>query len=146
MAVRFFWDLALSWLAAIVIAGLIALAMFALSPSARAQQPPTSNLVSGNGSATGTGATTIIAAPTATRRIYVTGAHCARSDAGTTAIFVTFNDTSSTIMVLPNSGGGGANNMAFASPLTVPAATAFTFAASANTTTVYCNAQGFTGN
>jgi hypothetical protein len=68
-----------------------------------------------------------------------------RNDAGASAIFVTFNDNASTVMVLPNSGGGG-NNMMFPSPLMVPAATAFKFTASNSTSTVYCNAQGFTGN
>jgi hypothetical protein len=127
----------------------IALALFyvvAFCSVAFAQQPPISNLVSGEASATGTAATTIISAPTKTRRIYVTGAQCSRNDAGTTAIFVTFNDTSSTIAVLPNSGGGGANNMVFTSPLTVPTATALTFTSSASTSTVYCNAQGFTSD
>jgi hypothetical protein len=51
-----------------------------------------------------------------------------------------------TVLVIPNSGGGGANNMQFPSPLTVPAATALTFTTSASTSTVYCNAQGFTGD
>jgi hypothetical protein len=145
MTAAFIWRIILGWTALLVLVGLAAMLAFVVTP-AHAQQPPTSNLVSGNGSATGTGATTIIAAPSATRRIYVRSVACGRNDAGTTAIFVTFNDTSSTVMVLPNSGGGGANNMAFASPLTVPAATAFTFTASTGISTVYCNAQGFTGN
>jgi hypothetical protein len=143
---RLIWNVCLTWLTFVVLAGLIALAMITLTPLAHAQQPVTSNLVSGNGSATSTAATQIIAAPTVTRRIYVRSAACARTDAGTSAIFVTFNDVSSTVMVLPNSGGGGGNNMVFASPLTVATATAFTFTSSAGTTTVYCNAQGFTGN
>ena len=127
----------------------IALALFYLTAFcsvAFAQQPPISNLVSGGASATGTAATTIISAPTKTRRIYVTGAQCGRNDAGTAAIFVTLNDTSSTVLVLPNSAGGGANNMVFTSPLTVPAATALTFTSVGQHITVYCNAQGFTGD
>jgi hypothetical protein len=97
MTARLIWNVLLSWLAAIVIAGLIALAMFALSPSARAQQPPTSNLVSGSGNATTTAQTTIIAAPTGTRRLYIRSVECGRSDAGTTAISVSFNDDGSTV-------------------------------------------------
>jgi hypothetical protein len=54
MAARFFWDLLLGWLAAVVLAGLIVLGWLALSLPARAQQPPTSNLVSGEASATTT--------------------------------------------------------------------------------------------
>jgi hypothetical protein len=146
MAARFFWDLLLGWLAAVVLAGLIVLGWVALSLPARAQQPPISNLVSGSGSATGTGATTIITAPSNTRRIYVTSVQCGRTDAGTAAIRVTLNDNASTPIVLQNAGGGGGNNPVFASPLTVPAGTALTFTSSASTSTVYCNAQGFTGN
>jgi hypothetical protein len=104
------------------------------------------NLVSGSASATGTGATQIIAAPTTTRRIYVTSVQCGRNDAGTSAIFATLNDNASTVVVVPNSGGGGGSNMTFPSPLTVPAATALTFQASSGVTTLYCNAQGYTGN
>jgi hypothetical protein len=109
---------------------------------AHAQQS-VSNLVSGSGSGTDTAAHTIIAAPTSAsaRRIYVTSAQCFRTDAGTTAIRVTLNDDGGTVIGLPNSGGGGGSN-----PLTVPAATALTFTASSGVTSVYCNAQGFTGN
>jgi hypothetical protein len=127
----------------------IALALFyvvAFCSIAFAQQPPISNLVSGSGNATGTGATQIIAAPTNTRRIYVTSVQCGRNDAGTSAIRASLNDNAGTVLVIPNSGGGGANNMQFPSPLTMPAATALTFTSSASTSTVYCNAQGFTGD
>ena len=121
--------------------------VFCLVAPADSQIPTTGNLVSGAGNATGTGATTIIAAPTASGfRIYVTGVQCARTDAGTTAIFVTLNDTSSTIIVLPNSGGGGGNNQVYQSPLTVGRTTALTFTASSGTSTVYCNAQGYAAN
>jgi hypothetical protein len=113
---------------------------------AYAQQPPTSNLVSGSANSTDTAAHTIITAPTATRRIYVTSGQCGRTDAGTTAIKVTLNDIAGTVLVLPNSGGGGGNNAPFPAPLTVPAATALTFTSSASTSTVYCSAQGFTGD
>jgi hypothetical protein len=104
------------------------------------------NLVSGAGSSTGTAATQIIAAPSATRRIYITVIECGRNDAGTSAIRATLNDNAGTVVVLPNSGGGGGNNMPFPSPLTLPTATALTFTNSASTSTVYCNAQSFTRN
>ena len=100
------------------------------------------NFVSGKGSATGTGATTIITAP-GSNKLYITGAQCFRTDAGTTAAYVTFNDGASTVMGLANSGGGGGNNMVFSTPLVVAATTAFTFTASGSLTTVYCNAQGY---
>jgi hypothetical protein len=128
---------------------IIAACLFGLAPAptpADAQQQQISDLVSGSGSATGTSATTIIAAPSGTRRLYISSVECARSDAGTSAIYVTLNDDAGTIVVLPNSGGGGANNLTFPSPLTVAAATALKFTASTNTSTVYCSAAGFSGN
>ena len=104
------------------------------------------NLIEGSGSATGTGATTIIAAVTpASLRMYIESVQCGRNDGGTSAIFVTFNDLNSTIMVVPNNGGGGGNNMVFGDPLIVAANTAFTFTASSGVSTLYCNAQGHTG-
>ncbi len=117
-------------------------ATLALASPARAQTVAFP-LVSGAASATGTGATEIIAAP-ATLKLYITAVQCGRDDAGTTAIRVTFNDSAATVLVLPNSGGGGGNNANFtASPLTVAATTHFTFTASAGTTTVRCSAQGY---
>jgi hypothetical protein len=110
-------------------------------------QVPHGNFVSGSGSATNTAATTIISALTGSLRIYVSSVQCGRTDAGTTAIYVTLNDTSSTVIVLPNAGNGGGNNMSFATaPLTVARATALTFTASSGVSTVYCNAQGYAAN
>jgi hypothetical protein len=103
---------------------------------------PNGNVVSGSGSATGTGATTIIKAPN-TGRLYVTGTQCFRTDAGTSAVYVTLNDAASTVIGLANSGGGGGNNMVFTSPLLVAAQTALTFTASGSISTIYCNAQGY---
>jgi hypothetical protein len=129
----------------------LALALWLLALSSCAGTPALAqarldNLVSGSASATGTSATTIIVAFASPQFIYVTAVQCGRTDAGTSAIHVTFSDTASTVMVIPNTSGGGANNMIFQQPLTVAADTAFTFTSSASTSTVYCNAQGFTGN
>ena len=137
------WQAVAVWVTALVLAGLAALLAFAVSAHAQSRLD---NLVSGAASATGTSQTTIIAAPSGPRVNYITAAQCGRSHAGTTAIYVTLNDNALTVIVLPNSGGGGGNNIVFTSPLTVPAATALTFAASGSTSTIYCNAQGFTGN
>lgn len=123
-----------------------ALTWLAIAGAAFAQQPRMGNLVSGSGNATTTAQTTIIAAPTTTRRLYISSVECGRTDAGTTAISVSFNDDATTVMVVPNSGGGGGNNMSFPSPLTVASATAFKFTASSGVTTLYCNAQGYTDN
>jgi hypothetical protein len=128
-----------------LLAGIVALALL-FGQLAHAQSANTENLVSGSGSATDTAGHTIIAAPTTTRRLYIRSLQCYRTDAGTTAIRVTLNDDASTVIGLPNNGGGGGSNVVFESPLTLPAATALTFTASAGTTTVYCNAQGFSGN
>lgn len=103
------------------------------------------NMVRGSASATGTGATTLIAAGGANIKTYVTDVECGRSDAGTAAIIVTLSDSASTILVLPNSGGGGGNNKTFNTPLVTAANTALTFTSGTGTTTVYCSAQGFSG-
>lgn len=103
------------------------------------------NMVRGSASATGTGATTLIAAGGASVKTYVTDVECGRSDAGTSAITVTFSDAAATILVLPNSGGGGGNNKTFNVPLVTAANTAFTFTSGTSTTTVFCSAQGFSG-
>lgn len=100
------------------------------------------NFVSGTGAATGTGATTIIVAPSS-NKLYITGVQCGRDDAGTTAIHVTLNDAASTILILPNTGGGGGNNAVFSTPIVIATTTAFTFTSSNSTTTVRCSAQGF---
>jgi hypothetical protein len=110
-------------------------------------QTPQRNFVSGSGNATGTGATTIIAAPSITGyRLYVRSVQCGRTDAGTTASRVTLNDDGSTVLVLPNTGGGGSSNVVFPMPLTVPRTTALTFTSSASISTVYCSAQAFEDN
>lgn len=65
------------------------------------------SMVRGSASATGTGATTLIAAGGSNVKTYVTDVECGRNDAGTTAIFVTLSDAASTILVLPNNGEEG---------------------------------------
>jgi hypothetical protein len=118
----------------------------AMLASAAAQQPQ-GNFVFGSGNATNTAATTIIASPGTSLRIYVTGVQCGRNDAGTTAIRVTLNDDKSSVLVLPNAGGGGGNNMDFGEGvITVARGSPLTFTASAGTSTVYCNAQGYAAN
>jgi hypothetical protein len=108
----------IAWLALFVVLA-VALSSCGMTPALA--QPVTENLVSGSGSATGTSATQIIAAPSGTRRIYVTSVQCGRTDAGTSAIYVTLNDDGATVLVIPNAGNGGDSNMMFGSPLTVAA-------------------------
>jgi hypothetical protein len=105
------------------------------------------NMLRCTNNTTGTGATTCtgMGAQGAGVKIYVTDIECGRTDAGTSAITVTFNDTSTASLVLPNAGNGGGNNKTFNVPLAVAANTALTFTASAGVTTLYCSAQGFKG-
>lgn len=104
---------------------------------------PSAFRVSGTTTSTNTSAHTIIAAGAGSLKNYITGVQCGRTDAGTSPIVLTFSDAQSSIMILPNGGNGGANNMAFDSPLATAAATAFTVTSGTSTTTVYCNAQGY---
>jgi len=85
-------------------------------------------------------------APSGGQFAYVTRVECGRDDSGTLAAWVTLNDTASTIIVLPPSGG---NNPVFDPPLRVNAVnTAPTFTPSTpllGTKGAGCAAQGFNG-
>ena len=78
-------------------------------------------------------------------KTYITDIQCGRTDAGTTALAVTFNDNANTVMVLPNNGGGGGNNISPKIPLVTAANATFTFSSSISVGTLICNAQGFSG-
>jgi hypothetical protein len=101
-------------------------------------------MVRGANSATGTSATTLtgMGAPGAGVSNYIASAQCFRTDGGTTLIYATLNDSASTQIPVP-AGGGAA--IVFATPLKVAANTAATFTPSSGVTTMFCNAQGFTG-
>jgi hypothetical protein len=105
------------------------------------------NYVRGAASATGTSATTLLPAATSLKN-YVVAIQCYRSDTpgSPSTITITFNDSASTVIVLPNTGGGGGSNVPLTIPLVTATDTAFTFTSGTNTTTVYCNAQGYTGS
>jgi hypothetical protein len=103
------------------------------------------NMVRGSNTSTGTSAVTILSAGGASVKTYVTDVECGRTDAGTSPILVTFNDSASTPLVVPNAGSGGGHDKTFNVPLVTAANTAFTFTPSSATTTVYCAAQGFEG-
>jgi hypothetical protein len=104
----------------------------------------TSNMLRGANSATTTGATTFtgMGAQGAGIKIYVNGLHCFRTDAGTTASYVVLNDSASTPVALP---AGGGSNPPLVTPLMIAANTAFQFTPHDALTTVFCDAQGFTG-
>jgi hypothetical protein len=99
--------------------------------------------VSGKATSTDTSAHTLIAAGTGSLKNYITDIQCSRNDGGTTPITLTFSDTASSTMMIPNAGNGGINNFHTNSPFVTAAATAFTFTSGTGTTTVSCNAQGY---
>jgi hypothetical protein len=99
------------------------------------------NMVRGSASQTGTGATTIIAAQGAGVKIYVTGVQC--KNTGSTTTIVTLNDSASSVLIVPTSGG---DNEVYQTPLVLAANTALTFTPAAASTTLYCNAQGYWGS
>lgn len=78
-------------------------------------------------------------------KIYVTDFACTRNDAGTTAISATLGDASTTIVDLPNNGGGGGFSKTYNVPLVIAANTAFTLTMSNSITSVHCSASGFKG-
>ncbi len=101
--------------------------------------------VTGGGSKTDTSALTIIAASgSSSYKEYLVSVHCGRSDAGTTAITVAISEgTKTRTLVVPNSGGGGGNNVKFDPPESFAANVAITATSSGSVTTLYCDAQGF---
>lgn len=78
-------------------------------------------------------------------KIYITDLTCTRNDAGTTASTLTLNDGATTIVDLPNNGGGGGYSHTFNTPLQVAANTAFTVQSGTSLTSVHCSAAGFKG-
>lgn len=100
------------------------------------------NFLSGStSSSTSNTAVQIIAAP-ASNKIYVTGVQCWRLDAGTSATYVTLNDSANSVVALVNNGGGGGNNFPIATPLTVAATTSLSYKSNAPVA-LGCNAQGY---
>jgi hypothetical protein len=106
---------------------------------------PASQRSGSTGAQTGTGAVSISNSSLAANYTYVTDLECGRSDAGTVAITITLNDGATTVLVVPNSGGGGGWTKTFATPLKVSSAvnTALTVTAGTSVTSYYCSAQGF---
>lgn len=115
----------------------IAIALFLMPVLAFGQVGPTR----GTTTTTGTGATTILSASgSSTLKTYVTDIECWRNDAGTSSVSLTFNDSASTVLILPS--GGTELFHSFITPIVTAANTAFTVTASSSTTTIGCSAQG----
>lgn len=103
------------------------------------------NYVQGSATSTSTGAITVIASAGTGLKNYITSVQLGRSDAGTTPVTITFNDSASTVVVLPGLTGGSTLPITFPVPLATAAATAFKFTCSSGVTTAYCSAQGYAG-
>jgi hypothetical protein len=78
-------------------------------------------------------------------KIYITDLTCTRSDAGTTSATLTLNDSATTIIDMPNNGGGGGFSHTYNTPLVVAANTAFQVTSGTSLTSVHCSAAGFSG-
>jgi hypothetical protein len=98
-----------------------------------------------SGAQTGTGAVSVSNSSLASNYTYITDLECGRSDAATAALTITLNDGATTVLVVPNSGGGGGWTKTFATPLKVSGAlgAALTVTAGSAVTSYYCSAQGF---
>lgn len=107
---------------------------------------PRNLFIHGAANTTGATATTLNAAAGAGVKNYVTDLTCTRSDAGTTSITVTFSDSATTVVDIPDNGGGGGWSHAFNVPLATAANTAFTFTVGGGgVTTMHCSDSGYTG-
>jgi hypothetical protein len=78
-------------------------------------------------------------------KIYITDLTCTRSDAGTTSATMTLDDAATTIIDMPNNGGGGGFSHTYNVPLVVAANTAFTVQSGTSLSSVHCSASGFKG-
>jgi hypothetical protein len=110
------------------------------------------NYVTGAVSSSGITVASIIPTPTIlSYSNYITDFGCMRSDAGTTSITVTTNDTNTsgiqgaTVWVVPNNGGGGGFLRPLQVPLKVAAGTAFQIKPQQAVSSLYCNANGYVG-
>lgn len=101
------------------------------------------NWISGTTTSTDTAAHTIIASPGGSLKNYVTSMQVFRTDAGTTLVFGTLNDSASTTVPLPPASGAA---LTFPCPLVWAAATAVQITMSGAVTTAYASAQGFKGS
>jgi hypothetical protein len=86
-------------------------------------------------------ATTVIASPGASVKLYITSMQCFNTSAVT--VTVALNDSVATSLIVP---AGGGNNPSFSVPLDVAANTALTFTSSTAQTSVACAAQGYKGS
>lgn len=103
------------------------------------------NMLRATGSTNLTTAFNLVPAQGVGNKTYITDIECGRQDAGTTAVTVKFNDSATTIIVIPNSGGGGSVNKAFNVPIVTAANATMTMTWSSAISTAYCSVQGYKG-
>lgn len=96
--------------------------------------------VRGKATSTDTSPHDIIASAGGSLKNYITGVQCYNTSA--TSVVITFNDSITTPLLLPSTGG---NNATYLVPLVTAAATAFQFTSPSGLTTIGCAAQGFIG-
>lgn len=107
------------------------------------------NLAEGTASATGTGSTSLVAAPGAGLYLYITHISC--SNTGATAVEVSIqNGSGGTTIYSQGAAAGSGFEASFTTPIggvnAMTANTALFFASSASTTTLFCNASGYKGS
>lgn len=102
------------------------------------------NRSSGSSASTGTPITILTASGSASLKEYLTDLECFRTDTGTSAVYVTLNDSASTTFPIPPVTSGASKSWNF--PLVGTANTAMTATLSANVTTAFCSGSGFNGH
>jgi hypothetical protein len=101
------------------------------------------NMLRFSGSTNVTTAFNLVPAQGASVKTYVTDIECGRTDSGATAITVTFNDTGTTVLTIPPSGGW---SKSFQTPIVTAANATLTMTWSSAVSTAFCSVQGFKGS
>jgi hypothetical protein len=105
------------------------------------------NMIRATASTITTSATNLGVAPGSGLKNYITDLECWRLDTGTTAVALTFNDSATTVLILPNTSGGGEYFKNFETPLVSATTNAtFTFSVGSSISTVGCSMQGYKGS
>jgi len=104
------------------------------------------NFTSGVGTATGTSGTSVISAPGASVKLYITSISIANTGSTTSLITIQQDPTGSptTLWYMINPAGGG-DNITFPVPLVVAANKAVGFTAGSSSSTQYVSISGYTG-
>ena len=101
------------------------------------------NMLRFSGSTIVTTAFNLVPAQGASVKTYITDIECGRTDSGLTPITVTFNDTGTTVLTIPPSGGW---SKSFQTPIVTAANATLTMTWSSAVSTAFCSVQGFKGS